>query len=54
VRTIDAYRGTKSRYTFPTISELRSIMEERFTEIAIHFPAYELGALCPTAFFRLP
>lgn len=47
VATIDAYRGVATRYTFPTLAELRDILRPHFIEQECHFPAYELGERCP-------
>ncbi|HTM23481.1 MAG TPA: class I SAM-dependent methyltransferase [Kofleriaceae bacterium] len=49
VATIDAYREVTTRYTFPTLTELRAqLTAAAFTELACHVPAYELGDRCPT------
>ena len=48
VRTIDAYRDSPARFTFPTLAELRSALAENFVENACMVPAYELGERCPT------
>jgi SAM-dependent methyltransferase len=50
VATIDAYRGVPTRYTFPTLPEIRASLADRFVEESIHFPAYELGDRCPTIY----
>lgn len=52
VRTIDAYRDAGARYTFPTLAELRAILEPAFDELACRVPDYELGARCPTLVLR--
>jgi hypothetical protein len=48
ISTIDAYRGLETRYTFPTLKELRARLSDHFVELACHIPAYELGERCPT------
>lgn len=48
VDTIDAYKGVKARYFFPTLSELRDLFSSTFSELRCHVPAYELGERCPT------
>ena len=48
VRTIDAYRGARGRYTFPTLREVRHFLGEHFSEVSCTFPPYELGERCPT------
>lgn len=52
IRTIDAYRALESRYTFPTLEELRRTLSARFSEATCVFPAYELGDRCPTMVFE--
>jgi SAM-dependent methyltransferase len=52
VATMDAYRGSVGRYSFPTLAEARSAMGEAFEEIDCVFPSYELGERCPTLTFR--
>jgi SAM-dependent methyltransferase len=48
IRTIDAYRGNDTRYTFTTLEEFRSVLSPYFSETACLFPDYELGDRCPT------
>jgi len=48
IASINAYKGIDTRYTFPTLEELRSILENTFCELACFFPDYELGDRCPT------
>jgi SAM-dependent methyltransferase len=52
ILTIDDYRGSAVRYTFPTLAEARAALRTDFDELACHFPAYELGSLCPTFVLR--
>ena len=51
IRTIDAYRKIDTRYTFPTLKELRHALSSGFSETACVFPTYELGERCPTMLF---
>ncbi len=48
IRTIEAYRGSKARYTYPTLNEARAALSVQFRELACRFPGYELGERCPT------
>lgn len=50
--TIDAYRGTSTIYSFPSLAELRALVGETFTELACHVPSYELGERFPTIVWR--
>ena len=52
VRTIDAYRGVETRYTFPTLAESRAAVASAFAEVECLFPGYELGERCPTLVLR--
>jgi hypothetical protein len=52
IQTIDAYRGSPARYTFPTLEEARGYLSADFEEISCHFPDYELGERCPTLLLR--
>jgi SAM-dependent methyltransferase len=47
ISTIDAYRGSNARYTFPTLDEVRRSFASSFVEAACHTPTYELGERCP-------
>jgi len=51
MRTIDAYRGDDTRYTYPTLAELRQALAAHFSPTACTHPAYELGERCPTLLF---
>ena len=53
IDTIDAYRGARSRYLFPTVAELRGLLSPWFDEVACDFPTYDLGDRCPTLTLRL-
>jgi len=48
IRTLESYRDVRVRYFFPTLTELRGMLAERFDEIACYRPSYELGERCPT------
>lgn len=52
VLTIDDFRGSATRYTFPTLSEARAVMAADFEEVSCSYPAYELGERCPILAFR--
>lgn len=47
VSTIDLYRGKQSCFHFATIDEFRIILEEKFQQIEVQYPSYELGERCP-------
>ena len=53
IDTIDAYRGARSRYLFPTLAELRGLLSPWFEEVDCAVPTYELGDRCPTLTLRL-
>jgi SAM-dependent methyltransferase len=46
--TIDPYRESAARYSFPTLAEVRSLLAGDFVELGCHVPRYELGERCPT------
>lgn len=49
VRTIDAYRGSTARYSFPPSEELTRLFSDRGFEVrGVARPSYELGDRCPT------
>lgn len=50
--TIGHYRGAATVHTFPTLDELRVVMEERFDEIGFSIPSYPLGERCPTIVWK--
>jgi phenylacetate-CoA ligase len=52
VRTIEAYRGIGTRYTFPTLTEAVELFSGCFERTACHVPDYELGDRCPTLVFK--
>jgi hypothetical protein len=50
-RTIDVYRDVATRYTFPTLAEVRTALSPAFVEADCVVPHYELGERCPTLIF---
>lgn len=52
VRTIEVYRDSPARYTFPTLDQAREVLAEHFEELECHVPAYELGDRCPSLLLR--
>ena len=54
VRTIDAYRGVETRYSFPTLAALSDLfLDEGFSVRDVSTPSYELGDRCPTLHLSL-
>jgi SAM-dependent methyltransferase len=53
VETIDAYRDSDARYTYPSLADLRRVLEPFFEEEACVYLPYELGERCPTLRFRV-
>lgn len=51
VNTIHNYRNVDTRYSFPTLEEVRACTGD-FEIAAMHVPAYELGERCPTLIMR--
>lgn len=51
VNTINNYRNVDTRYSFPTLAEVRACTGDFVIE-AMHVPAYELGERCPTLIMR--
>jgi hypothetical protein len=51
VNTINNYRNVDTRYSFPTLAEVRDCTGD-FAIEAMHVPAYELGERCPTLIMR--
>lgn len=51
INTIQNYRGVDTRYTFPTLDEVRELCVD-FDIVAVHVPAYEIGDRCPTLIMR--
>jgi len=51
VGTIDAYRDSPTRYTFPTHAEIAAALAPLFKEIERLVPPYEIGDRCPSFIF---
>jgi hypothetical protein len=47
IATLHFYRGKSSRLYFPTLEEFASLLGEKFDDIQVTCPAYELGERCP-------
>lgn len=47
IDTITGYKGKETRFSFPTIEEVRAVLPEHFEEIFIREPGYDLGERCP-------
>jgi SAM-dependent methyltransferase len=45
--TIDVYRGSSARYTFPTLAQVRRAFAQRFKETGLRQGSYELAERCP-------
>lgn len=52
LRTIDVYRGSDERYSYPVEEELIAEAGEGFVLESRHVGAYELAERCPTLVFR--
>lgn len=52
VATIDNYRGVATRYSFPTLAEVRQAFQGLFREEACRHGDYELAERCPLLVFR--
>jgi len=52
IETIDAYRDAKASYYFPTLDELRQLLDGYFEIDDLCIPAYELGERCPLLSLR--
>lgn len=48
IDTIDAYRGSAARYSFPTLAEVEAALAPWFVDPAVRWPGYPLGRRCPT------
>jgi hypothetical protein len=46
------WRASESVYSFPSLSELRSVFDEAFEEVSITYPRYYLGECCPIFVLR--
>ncbi len=47
INTINAYRGMGTRFSFPTVAEVRETLTERFEEVLFREPGYAFGERCP-------
>jgi len=47
ISTMDNYRGLTTRYTFPTLAELRQVIGPEFREVNCVVPKYAFGERCP-------
>ena len=55
ITTIDLYRGSEARYSYPALSELRQKIPPAFVEESIECGTYELAECCSTmTFLYLP
>ncbi|AXQ29001.1 methyltransferase domain-containing protein [Solimonas sp. K1W22B-7] len=50
--TIEAYRGTDTRYCFPTLAALAEVAAPHFSIVEQRCGEYELAERCPTLCFR--
>jgi len=47
IATIDLYRGSPARYSYPTLAQLRQVFARRFKETGLRQGSYELAERCP-------
>ncbi len=52
IRTIDVYRESTARYSFSSLTQMRTLFSEQFEELECHVPTYEMGDRCPTLLMR--
>lgn len=52
VRSIETYRGSTTRFAFPTLDEIRAALAPALVPSSIRVPAYEMGSRCPTLILR--
>ena len=52
VEPFAAWKTSDAVYSFPTLDELREVLGERFDEVSVTYPGYELGNCCPTLVMR--
>jgi SAM-dependent methyltransferase len=52
VGLVEAYRGSRVRYSFPTVTELREALADVLEVAGVLFKSYELGDRCPTLVLR--
>lgn len=54
VATIDVYKGKTARHHFPTVSELTTILNTRFSTVTVVKPTYQFGECCQTFIAQSP
>lgn len=47
IATIDFYRGSSARYSYPPLSAFRSIVPIELREVEVRYGSYELADRCP-------
>jgi hypothetical protein len=52
IRTIDVHRGSENRLWFPTLAQMRALLEERFHLEELTIPEYAMGERCPRFVLR--
>jgi len=52
IRLIDLYRESETVYSFPTFSQLRSVIRDHFEEITVIGPSDGAGERCPIVICR--
>lgn len=52
IDTINNYKGSEARYTFPTFQEISKLLNRYFDTVACHTMSYELGDRCPLLILR--
>lgn len=52
LRTINVYENSATIYTFPTLEEVRKLLDFYFVELSCNVPTYQAGVLFPTIIFK--
>jgi hypothetical protein len=52
IATIDSYRAARDIFTFPTLDEVRAVLQDLFIEVDCRYPGYEFGISSPIIHFR--
>jgi hypothetical protein len=52
IRTIDVHRGAENRLWFPTLAQMRALLEEGFRLEELTIPEYAMGERCPRFVLR--
>lgn len=47
INTIDAYKNSSTRYTFPSFHEINLKLGHQFKQLEVRIPDYSLGERCP-------